>query len=523
MRNRLRNPALSALSRKGIQQIFTSLALALPLATSSASAQETIATGEPSANRFYAAPGRGFLMVDGSDVTGETQPYFGVMFDYSHRPMTLDDVRITTWDPDSGQPRPPQRNDELDIVGGMSTLQLTGAIALFNRLQIGLNLPIVLHTFGESYVWQSCTAPMMCRPAGSLRGGDATTLGDPRLHLLVNLIDPDESGGFGLGVAAWGTAPLARAIQPGRYAGDPSFAAGGHLIFSIAAEGFRAAINVGGAYHQEAQVILSRRTPEMTWGAAGQYDFDQVWGVLLEATGATTFGLVYDNEAPTEIRASAVMRIDDFTIRLGGGAGLAYAHGVPIFRVLGDISYSPRPSSDTDGDGLYDNVDICPADAEDMDGYADEDGCPEPDNDDDQVLDGIDQCPEQPEDLDQHNDEDGCPDPDDDSDGVADGYDSCPNDAEDMDGDRDTDGCPDLDRDRDGVNDDVDRCPAEAEDTDGLADEDGCPEVDFDEDRVPDDGDECPEQAEDRDGFEDANGCPEEGSNSPSRPRTRGR
>ena len=98
MRNRLRNPALSALSRKGIQQILTSLALALPLSTSSALAQETIETGEPSANRFYAAPGRGFLMVDGSDVTGETQPYFGVMLDYSHRPMTLDDVSRATWD-----------------------------------------------------------------------------------------------------------------------------------------------------------------------------------------------------------------------------------------------------------------------------------------------------------------------------------------------------------------------------------------------------------------------------------------
>ena len=461
-------------------------------------------------------------MVDGSDVTGETETYFSAMFDYSHRPMTLDDVSITTWDPRSGSPRPPQRADELDVVGGMSTLQLTGAVALFNRLQIGFNLPIVLHTFGQSYQWVSCPEGM-CQPAGSLRGGDGTTLGDPRLHLLVNVMDPDESGGFGFGVAAWGTAPLARAILPGRYAGDPNFAFGGHLIFSVAAGGFRAAINVGGAYHEEVQVILSRRTPEMTYGIAGQYDFDQTWGVLVEATGATTFGLVYDNEAPTEIRASAVVRIDDFTIRLGGGAGLAYALGVPIFRVLGDIAYSPRPSSDTDHDGLNDNVDICPADPEDIDGYADDDGCPDPDNDDDQVLDGVDQCPDQAEDLDQFDDEDGCPDPDDDNDGVADGYDSCPNDPEDMDGDRDTDGCPDLDRDRDGVNDDVDRCPDQAEDTDGLADEDGCPEVDFDEDGVPDDADECPEQAEDRDGFEDADGCPEEGSNTPSRPRSRGR
>ncbi|MFO0714093.1 MAG: thrombospondin type 3 repeat-containing protein [Sandaracinus sp.] len=508
-------------------RLASSLVLALVGLWAAPLAAQTVQLGEPNANRFYASPAGGFLMVDGSDVSGELQPYFSVMADYSHRPMTLDNVRALTV---GGDPR----NDDLDVVGGMTTLQINGALALFDRLQIGLNIPVVLHTFGASYEWtQAACSPPECDPPQPMhlyrfRGGDGATLGDPRLHLLVNIIDPDDASGIGFGVAAWATAPVARAVLPGRYAGDPNVAFGGHLIFSVAVERFRAAINLGGAYHDTAQIVLregvegSARTPEMTWGAAAQYDFDEMWGLLAEITGATTFGLVYDNEAPTELRAAGVLRIDDFTIRLGAGAGLAYAIGVPVFRVLGDIAYSPRPVHDSDGDGLKDDVDNCPADDEDFDQYADEDGCPEPDNDDDGVLDATDQCPNDAEDRDDVNDEDGCPDPDDDGDGIADGYDSCPAQPEDRDGDRDDDGCPDTDRDRDGLNDDVDRCPEEPEDTDGLGDEDGCPDVDFDSDGVPDSDDECPEEAEDRDGFEDANGCPEEGS-APVRGRQRGR
>ncbi len=483
--------------------------------------------GEPSATRFYASPGRGFLMVDDAAVSGELSPSLDLMIDYAHRPMTLDNVRALTV---GGAPR----QDELDVVGGMTTLQLTGALALFDRVQIGLNVPIVLHTFGASYEWSepACGPPDCDPPEPSrlyrFRGGDGTTLGDPRLHLLVNLIHPRDASGIGLGIAAWATAPVARAMLPGRYAGDPGFAAGGHLIFSLAIERFRAAINLGGAYHEQTSIILhpgvagSARSSEMVWGAAASYDFDEIWGAQLELAGATTFGLVFDNEAPTELRAAGLARVGDFQVRLGAGVGLVYAVGVPVFRALADVGYAPRPRLDSDHDGIFDDVDDCPTEAEDMDGFADEDGCPDDDNDDDGVPDHLDRCPNEPEDADGHDDEDGCPDRDDDGDGVPDGYDSCPNEPEDMDGDRDEDGCPDDDRDRDGVPDDVDRCPDTPEDTDGLGDEDGCPEDDFDGDGIPDERDECPEVAEDHDGFEDADGCPEDGS-APSRARQRAR
>jgi OOP family OmpA-OmpF porin len=136
-----------------------------------------------------------------------------------------------------------------------------------------------------------------------------------------------------------------------------------------------------------------------------------------------------------------------------------------------DKCVGPPKPADRDGDGIKDDVDKCPAVAEDKDGFEDADGCPDPDNDRDGVVDGDDKCPAEAEDKDGFEDADGCPDPDNDKDGVADADDKCPAEAEDKDGFEDADGCPDPDNDKDGVADGDDKCPIEA----GPPDNGGCP------------------------------------------------
>ena len=126
---------------------------------------------------------------------------------------------------------------------------------------------------------------------------------------------------------------------------------------------------------------------------------------------------------------------------------------------------------DADGDGILDDVDKCPHDKEDFDGYQDEDGCPDKDNDNDGIPDTADKCPNDPEDRDGFQDADGCPDLDNDGDGFADKIDQCPNEPEDKDGFQDDDGCPDPDNDKDGIPDVSDKCPNEA-----GPPPDGCPQ-----------------------------------------------
>lgn len=64
---------------------------------------------------------------------------------------------------------------------------------------------------------------------------------------------------------------------------------------------------------------------------------------------------------------------------------------------------------DADGDGIPDERDQCPDQPEDLDGFEDEDGCPDPDNDGDGILDVNDLCMLDPEDKDGDQDNDGCP------------------------------------------------------------------------------------------------------------------
>jgi len=166
-------------------------------------------------------------------------------------------------------------------------------------------------------------------------------------------------------------------------------------------------------------------------------------------------------------------------------------------------------SQDDDRDGLKNNVDRCPRDAEDVDGYKDSDGCPDEDNDSDGIADINDACPDKKEDTDGFEDADGCPDMDNDGDGIEDTQDQCPNIPEDFDGIEDSDGCPDGDNDRDGIPDSTDRCPNDAEDFDTFEDDDGCPDIDNDNDGIPDLKDKCPMESEVFNSVDDEDGCPD--------------
>ncbi|MEO5770368.1 MAG: OmpA family protein [Polyangia bacterium] len=131
---------------------------------------------------------------------------------------------------------------------------------------------------------------------------------------------------------------------------------------------------------------------------------------------------------------------------------------------------------DTDRDDIPDNVDKCPNEAEDRDGFQDADGCPDIDNDGDGINDALDKCPDKAETKNGIDDEDGCPEVDTDGDGILGSADKCPDQPEDKDGFQDEDGCPDPDNDGDGVLDAQDKCPKELETKNGYQDDDGCPD-----------------------------------------------
>lgn len=84
----------------------------------------------------------------------------------------------------------------------------------------------------------------------------------------------------------------------------------------------------------------------------------------------------------------------------------------PLQNSGGNTSMQPTPGgngADRDGDGIRDDLDMCPDDPEDYDGFDDSNGCPDPDNDKDGILDVDDLCANEPEIKDGNQDDDGCP------------------------------------------------------------------------------------------------------------------
>ncbi len=191
------------------------------------------------------------------------------------------------------------------------------------------------------------------------------------------------------------------------------------------------------------------------------------------------------------------LRFDARVMRGPAAAGGAF--GATYGEVALGVSWVPGASAelgapeaedpDPDRDGVFGRNDACPMEP----GGGNPDGCPTRDKDGDGIPDQRDKCPELAETVNGYQDEDGCPDqlPDSDHDGIVDPKDQCPQQAEDKDGFQDEDGCPDPDNDGDGVLDPVDACPL----VKGPAENHGCPEIDSDGDGVPDRLDNCPGEA----------------------------
>ncbi len=169
------------------------------------------------------------------------------------------------------------------------------------------------------------------------------------------------------------------------------------------------------------------------------------------------------------------------------GLGITYLFGNPVEKT--DKPKMDEDLLDSDGDGLEDDIDLCPQIA----GPIDLKGCP--DSDDDGIPDYRDDCPN----IAGVALFKGCPDSD--GDGVSDNDDECPN----MFGTKENNGCPesaDKDTDGDGVVDSLDKCP----NIKGSIDNNGCPsENDSDGDGIPDSEDRCPNLS----GSASASGCPD--------------
>jgi len=507
---------------------------------------------------------KGHLSVNGTDILPHLGVSFGLILDggFGMVPFSgfVNEADITA----EGANYCSGRDDLL--CGRLVDTQLTGTLhfnlGLANLLIIGIQIPVMIGSGAN------ITVPGIFNdvsPTNRTTGLDNQSLGNLALHSKIRILRAERNDGWGLGAAVQLEFPTG---QPHYFAGDPTFVIWPHLIgewrpdrlvrFNLDV-GYRLVIGPGTPFP-----VGGRTTPmslgmmgsqatnpgaatggsnfiyddQVTFGLGGSFRLgDAPLELVLEIYGNMIMsGLESERVLPTSVGGTqtftgefgadgfmnleALLGLKIFVERnsylVFGGGGAIPTGGITAADVRGMLGFIFEPSiGDRDGDGLRDDVDQCPDEPEDFDGFADEDGCPDPDNDRDGILDVDDECPMVPEDRDGDADEDGCPEGnegDRDGDGILDNEDECPDDPEDRDGFQDEDGCPDPDNDQDGILDTDDLCPNDPEDRDDFQDQDGCPDPDNDQDRILDVDDSCPNEPETYNGTEDEDGCPDTGS-----------
>jgi MYXO-CTERM domain-containing protein len=458
---------------------LAALVILLGLSTGVAQAQELGPEGQRFDLERLRLPPDGMGLI--TSEWGETLPHLGFSLGlwggYADDPLVITDLAT---------------GDRVgSFVEGRALVGLGAAIGLFDHVQLAVDAPF--------YVTDVRAKEQVI---GGLNEGTTEEnfkLADLRLSAKIMFIP-------GIAINVMVTLPTGKE----EFRGSDKVELAPELVLSHRFGRVRGALNLGYRMRETRQVFDLVIDDELTARAALGVEVAGGLELAVGADASTSADEPFEEASQTPVEVLGQLRLAVLDGRMifhaGGGMGVRKGYGAPDWRVFGGLVFTTGMRRDRDGDGILDQDDGCPEDAEDKDGFEDHDGCPDTDNDGDGILDPDDGCANDPEDADDFEDKDGCPDPDNDKDGILDAADKCKNEPETQNGVEDQDGCPDVaDTDKDGINDDTDKCKDQPEDKDGWQDEDGCPEEDNDGDGVVDTKDRCPTEA----GVIENGGCPD--------------
>ena len=397
---------------------------ALTALTSSAPAgAQTVVTPGMALNRFEPSErGSDWFANESLDLRGTLRPALGVIGDYGYKAYVLQN---------------PDGTENTAILAHQFYLHVGGAITLFDRLRIGVSLPVALVQTGDSKTTaagQTYVAPT--------KGG----AGDLRFAVDLRL-----AGKYGdpftvaLGGRVW--LPTGDETQ---YLGDGNVRVGPRLNVAGDIGAFVYSAGVGVVYRANDSTFAGHPTgTELDFSAAAGVRVadkklllgPEVFGGTVLTKENAVFG---DHTTPLALLIGGHYNAGDIRVGLGAGPGLSNAAGTAAFRALASVEWMPaitNPApSDRDGDGVFDSEDACP----DVPGVRTADpktnGCP-PDRDGDGIIDGEDACPDVPGVRTADPKTNGCP-PDRDGDGITDAEDACPDVPGPPNSDPKKNGCP---------------------------------------------------------------------------------
>ena len=250
------------------------------------------------------------------------------------------------------------------VLNHLTTANLAAGLALHDRLRLDVGMPLYVFSVG---------------PDGDPLG---TRIGDVRLASMIAIIRPaaETAGGLGLGLVPWVDLPTGDDTV---YLGNASVAGGGALALTYEFEKLTLSGHLGYQYKPDIFAYNIEGADSLLTALSIGYLINHNTGINFEAL--LTPPLAKNQTAGTEFPVETIL---SFRKRTEGGghfsAGVAGAltdgAGAAPLRLFlgggfGKIEV-PIPA-DLDGDGIPNNEDECFDDPEIVNGYKDDDGCPD--------------------------------------------------------------------------------------------------------------------------------------------------
>lgn len=416
-------------------------------------------------NRFDPAErGSDWFSADSLDLRGHGRLAVGATGDFGRKPLVL-------YSPDGDALK--------SIIKQQLFVHLGASAVLWDRLRLGVNLPILAYQAGQSALVNGT----------QFRAAKGANVGDLRLAADVRLFgayrDP-------ISLAA-GVAVFAPTGSQDSFTGDGKLRVLPRVSLAGDIGNFAYAARLGVQYRgNHASFDGAKTGTEAVVTAAAGYRSDSGRFVIgPELFGSTVIrkksAVFAKRETPFELIFGAHYLLPgDVRIGAGIGPGLTRGLGAPAFRGLLSLEWAPQPPepvvappappADRDHDGILDADDACV----DEPGVKNDDpklnGCPLRDTDKDGILDRDDACPEEPGVKSDDPKKNGCPLRDADKDGILDEEDACKDEPGVRTTDPTTNGCPPpKDTDKDGIIDPEDACPEAPGERNEDPKKNGCP------------------------------------------------
>ncbi len=296
----------------------------------SAIAQAQTQAPQPNAVQlFNPTPGpRGFFSREYGEVGAHLEPYVALWLNYAKAPL----VRYRLLPDGTTEPNP------REVIAHQLQVDVVGAIALFNIVELGVGIPFIPFQSGEGL------PPTPTQPAQALA---TVNFGDLRLQPKVSFLNTQH---VHMGAAVMLTFPTGNRSS---FAGEQTVTGIPRLMMNLRFidDRLNFGIDAGVRLRGEARLDNIIFGHELVWGGHLSWDFikDRLTGGI-EIYGAMGFPKqrpdrtirIVLEEVPIDAVAGVKVRAGWFLISLGAGTGITTGYGAPQVRILAGLAFSPQ-------------------------------------------------------------------------------------------------------------------------------------------------------------------------------------